>query len=101
MSKDFGLTKKSKNREGLAVIFYVWNDVVYAMNHGDLNNLIVPAKLANQYQKYFHIIEAAIADLEDKSNGRWVYTGSKGWERFDFALEESLEIAKFDSSIVV
>lgn len=101
MSEDFGKTNQSKNRDGLAVIFYVWNDVVYAINHGDSNNLIVPARLANQYQKYFHIIEAAIIDLKNKSNGRWVFTGSKGWQRFDFSLNETVEIAKFDSSIVV
>lgn len=100
MSKGFGKPNKSKKRQELAVNFYVWNGVVYAINHGGLNNLIVPARLANQYQKYFDIIEAAIADLEDESNGKWVFTASKGWERFDFALEEMLEIAKFDLSIV-
>ena len=98
MSKEFEIPKR---REDLEVIFFVWNHVVYALNHGQLNNLIVPARQAIQYPRYFAIIEAAIADLKNKSNGRWVYTGATGWRRFDLSIAEMQEIARFDESILV
>lgn len=77
MSKGFGKPKKSKKRQELTVNFYVCNVIIYAINHGGLNNLIVSARLANEYQKYFEIIEVAIADLEDELNGKWVFIDSK------------------------
>ena len=84
-------------RLGTFVSFYRWNGVIYGLDPDG----VVPATQSSGYiDGHKDLIDAAIADLASKPNGKWVFVPKrKKWEQVPISMLERLFIARFDETI--
>lgn len=84
------------------ISFYKLNGRIYANNHSEKKDdlTIALAKQCVQYKedKGRQTIDWAISELENKSDGHWMFNTEKGWRRLDCTFVELMEISQTDPS---
>ena len=73
------LTQKFKQGK-VTTRFFLYKGVVLT-NRGDFSGLICRATESDRYERYKHIIDAAIHDLANKQDGVWYFNAADKWYR--------------------
>jgi hypothetical protein len=87
-----------KNKDQVGVTFLKFNGVVYNYDNTQELNINIASK-SSRYSQFKGIIDAAIEDLKNKPDGKWVYIRPKeGWINIPMCLIEIMGILVFDEN---
>lgn len=87
-----------KNKNQVGVTFFKFNGVVYNYDNTQQHYINIASK-SSRYSEFKNIIDAAIEDLKNKPDGKWVFVRPKeGWINIPICLVEVLGISVFDET---
>lgn len=89
---------KRTNFTNLFVTFYRWQGKVYCL---DAEKGIVEASKNSRGIKAQPVIKAAIADLADKADGKWCFSGKTGWIKIPLSVAELMLLPGGEEHITV
>jgi hypothetical protein len=75
------------------VTFFRYQGMIMALNHnvqetGDA--AVLPVKECIQYASFPDLMEAAICDLKDRPDGKWIWIPPSGWQHADLSYKEEI-----------
>lgn len=75
------------------VTFFRYQNTIMALNHNvqDIDDsAVLPVKECIQYQHFPDLMEAAVCDLQNRPDGKWIWIPVYGWQYSPLSHKEKL-----------
>ncbi len=75
------------------VTFFRYQNTIMALNHNVQeidDSAVLPVKECIQYKYFPDLMEAAVADLKNRPDGKWIWIPVSGWQHSPLSYKEQI-----------